>query len=139
MAKKTNKKQDDNPALRKGKWLASFIRYATLENGHKVLVRILAGVYPTAQEAYYGAFNYSLGEEDKNAFDSPPEMLVVEWLGDGVYPDFVDGGQFVFHYIEGMGYPDIDGVTRPSYMLHHGLAELQDVVEKDGVKIGIVG
>ncbi len=88
------------------------------EINDKQMERIVAGVYPTAQEAYMKAQDY--GDED--FWKTPPDKLVLELLDFGVYPKCL-GGQVICAYIPNMGYVDIEGVTRPSYMLRQGLAK----------------
>lgn len=105
---------DDEDLLKRGQWLTCFMN----KIGDKKMERIVAGVYPTAQEAYINAQKYG----DKDFWKVPPEMLVLELLGPGVYPECLEV-QVIFNWIDHMGYADMEGITRPSYMLRQGLAE----------------
>jgi hypothetical protein len=116
---------EDEDLLKRGQWLTCFMN--KLEDEQK-MERIVAGVYPTAQEAYMRAQDY--GDED--FWKTPPEMLVLELLGPGVYPDCLEV-QVVFNWIDQMGYVDMEGVTRPSYMLRQGLAEV--IETHDGIAV----
>ncbi len=106
--------------LKRGHWFASFLNMNTTANGEKRVERIVAGVYNTAQEAYMKAQEYG----DRHFWKTPPETLVLELFDFGTYPSCVQE-QVIYHYIKGMGYLDVEGITRPSYMLRQGLAEIK--------------
>lgn len=104
------------PVLEHGHWLASFIDPVKVGKDEKVL-RVIAGVYETAQEAYMHATKYG----DKEFWKSPPDMLAIELLGHGIYPECLKC-QIICPFVKGVGYMDVEGITRGSYMSRQGLA-----------------
>lgn len=104
-------KEETEALMKKGVWFASFLDYLKCDKSETVR-RIFIGRYETAQDAYAARTTFEISPDIKEA----PEMLVLELIGIGDYPNCIEE-QFIFLWLKAANdYLDNHGVTRGSYL-----------------------